>query len=108
MVRGDGQRGHPLWQAPVVACPVGAPAVACSARFAAAACTVPCLHHIPYSHPCLSQDARLVIVNVARNGGHAALGLTWAWLQERRQQLLDKLGGTAWCRRGSSTAAAEP
>lgn len=40
-----------------------------------------------------SQDARLVIVNVARNGGHSALDLTWTWLQQNHSALLAKLGG---------------
>ncbi|KAI3429433.1 hypothetical protein D9Q98_005527 [Chlorella vulgaris] len=42
-----------------------------------------------------AQDARLVIVNVARNGGHSALDLTWTWLQQNHGALLAKLGGDA-------------
>ena len=40
-----------------------------------------------------AQDTRLVVVNVAANGGHAALGLTWAWLRGNSGLLLRKLGG---------------
>jgi hypothetical protein len=43
--------------------------------------------------PVPPQDARLVIVNVARNGGHSGLDLTWTWLQQNHGALLAKLGG---------------